>query len=339
MAKVAVLILNYNGEQHLKQFLPSIIANSADCDVIVGDNNSSDNSINLLENSFPEVRIIKLDENYGYAGGYNKLIDQLDHEYIVLVNSDIEATPGWVNPLISILDSEPNVAAVQPKIRSYNNRKKFEYAGAGGGYMDKYGYPYCRGRVFDSIEEDTGQYDDTCNVFWASGACFVVRKSVFDKFNGFDDGFFAHMEEIDLCWQINNAGYSIKYCSESIVYHLGGGTLDYTNPRKTYLNFRNGWMMLIKNLPDNNRAKLLFTRWWLDIASIIFFLIHFQFKNSLAVFKAHIYVWQNLGIIQSKRNKSLNNNQEKAITTPANYSLAWEYYVKGKKRYSELIPD
>jgi len=339
MARVAVLILNYNGEQHLKKFLPSLIANSLGCEVIVGDNDSTDNSLELLENDFPEIRIIKLDKNYGYAGGYNKLIEQLDNEYIALVNSDIEATQGWITPLVSILDSNTNVAAVQPKIRSYNNREKFEYAGAGGGYMDQYGYPFCRGRVFDAVEEDEGQYNDTCDVFWASGACFVIRKSVFDEFHGFDDAFFAHMEEIDLCWQINNAGYRIKYCGESIVYHLGGGTLSYANPRKTYLNFRNGWMMLMKNLPDDRRAKLLFARWWLDIAGFFFFLIRFQFKNAYAVIEAHIYIWRNLGMIQLKRSESSSDDQKEVEIKPSEFSLAWQYYIKGKKRYSELVPD
>jgi GT2 family glycosyltransferase len=339
MARVAVLILNYNGEQHLKKFLPSIITNSAGCEIIVGDNNSADNSLEILEKDFPDVRIIKLDKNYGYAGGYNKLIAQLDHEFIALVNSDIEATPGWIDPLVSILDSEPNVAAVQPKIRSYNNREEFEYAGAGGGFMDQYGYPFCRGRVFNTLEEDKGQYNDACRIFWASGACFIIRKSVFNEFDGFDDDFFAHMEEIDLCWRINNSGYSINYCGESTVFHLGGGTLNYTNSKKTYLNFRNGWMMLLKNLPNASRTKLLYTRWLLDIVSIFFFLIQFQFKNAYSVIKAHIYIRRNLGMIQLKRSKSINNRENEAIITPTKFSLVWQYYIKGKKRYSELIPD
>jgi GT2 family glycosyltransferase len=339
MANVAVLILNYNGEQHLKKFLPSIIKNSEGCEVIVGDNKSTDQSISLLEKEFPEIRVIELDNNYGYAGGYNKLIAQLDHEYIALVNSDIEATPGWLKPLMSILESDSQVAAVQPKILSYINRDTFEHAGAGGGYMDQYGFPFCRGRVFNSLEEDDGQYDDTCDVFWASGACFIIRKSVFDEFDGFDDDFFAHMEEIDLCWKINNGGYAVKYCGESTVYHLGGGTLSYSNPRKTYLNFRNGWMMLIKNSPSESISKLLFTRWWLDFTAVLFFLIRFQLKNAFAVIKAHIYVFQNLRIIQKKRSESLIKKYGDVKMSPSNFSLVWQYYIKGKKRYPELIPD
>lgn len=339
MAKVAVLILNYNGEQHLKKFLPSIIENSDGCEVIIGDNNSTDQSLSLLETDFPEVKVLKLDDNYGYAGGYNKLIAQLDHEYIALVNSDIEATPGWTLPLISILESDKQVAAVQPKILSYTNRDMFEHAGAGGGYMDQYGFPFCRGRVFSSIENDNGQYDDTRNVFWTSGACFIIRKSVFDDFDGFDDEFFAHMEEIDLCWQLNNAGYTIKYCGESSVYHLGGGTLNYSSPRKTHLNFRNSWLMLLKNTPSNKHIRLLFTRWWLDIIAVFYFLILFQFKNATAVIKAHIYILRNLRIIQNKQGKSLANKYGEAKMSPSKFSLVWQYYIKGKKRYPDLIPN
>lgn len=339
MAKVAVLILNYNGEHHLKNFLPSIIENSEGCDIIVGDNKSTDQSLALLGTDFPEVKVIKLDDNYGYASGYNKLIDQLDHEYIALVNSDIEATSGWMNPLISILESDKQVAAVQPKMLSYTNREMFEHAGAGGGYMDQYGFPFCRGRIFNSIEDDNGQYDDTRNVFWASGACFIIRKSVFDEFGGFDDEFFAHMEEIDLCWQINNAGYCIKYCGESSVYHLGGGTLTYSSPRKTFLNFRNSWMMLLKNLNTKGRSRLLFARWWLDLVAIFYFLTLFQFKNAFAVINAHIYIWRNLRIILNKQNELSNNKYGDVKIIPSKFSLVWQYYFKGKKVYSDLVPD
>ena len=332
MARVAVLILNYNGEQHLKKFLPSLIANSLGCEVIVGDNDSTDNSLELLENDFPEIRIIKLDKNYGYAGGYNKLIEQLDNEYIALVNSDIEATQGWITPLVSILDSNTNVAAVQPKIRSYNNREKFEYAGAGGGYMDQYGYPFCRGRVFDAVEEDKGQYNDTCDVFWASGACFVIRKSVFDEFHGFDDAFFAHMEEIDLCWQINNAGYRIKYCGESIVYHLGGGTLSYANPRKTYLNFRNNLSLLYKNIPKDQLVSAFIVRFILDGVAALKFFLEGGFHDLVAVLEAHLYFYRNFGKLKKKRKMQKQNKVSKVY----NRNIVFDYFIKGKKKYTDL---
>jgi len=339
MAKVAVLILNYNGEEHLQRFLPSIIKHSPDCEIIVGDNNSTDNSLSLLESTFPTIKVIKLDTNYGYAGGYNQLINQLDHDYIALVNSDIEATAGWIEPLISMLDNENSLAAVQPKILSYTNRDKFEYAGAAGGFIDKYGYPYCRGRVFDTIEEDQGQYDNTTNIFWASGACFIIKRSVFNKFGGFDADFFAHMEEIDLCWRLNNGGYQVKSCGKSTVYHLGGGTLHYGNPRKTYLNFRNGWVMLLKNIPANGIIKTLFIRWWLDLISIFFFILKFQVKDSVAILKAHGYIWLNRRKIKKKRKETLDNISDSRSIKPTNFSLVWQYFIKKKSRYTDLIPD
>ena len=339
MARVAILILNFNGEEHLQRFLPSIISNSPGCDLIVGDNCSTDNSIQILATSFPEVKVIKLDKNYGYAEGYNQLIRQVDNEYIALVNSDVEATPNWTEGLVSILDSTEKVAAVQPKILSFNKRQEFEYAGAAGGYLDRYGYPFCRGRIFSTLEEDLGQYNDTCEVFWASGACFMVKKSVFEELGGFDRHFFAHMEEIDLNWRMHNAGYKVMYCSESTVYHLGGGTLDYDNPQKTYLNFRNGWSMLLKNLPKAGKLSILFIRWWLDIASIFYYLLNFQLKNSLAVVRAHFYILLNLNKISKRQHGEMGQAALSPVIAPKRFSLVWQYFIKKKRRFSDLVPD
>ena len=339
MARVAILILNFNGEEHLTRFLPSIISNSHDCDIIVGDNCSTDKSVELLKTSFPDVKIIKLDKNYGYAEGYNQLIKQIDNEIIALVNSDIEATQNWTENLVTVLDSNEKVAAVQPKILSYNKRNEFEYAGAAGGFIDRYGYPFCRGRVFNTIEEDLGQYNDTREVFWASGACFMVKKAVFEELGGFDSHFFAHMEEIDLNWRMHNSGYKVMYCSNSSVSHLGGGTLSYDNPKKTYLNFRNGWSMLVKNLPKKNRATILFIRWWLDFTSIFFFLLRFQPGNSLAVVKAHFYIMANYRKIANRNTLQMNNADLDPDITPKKFSLVWQYFINNKKRFSDLIPD
>ena len=339
MARVGILILNYNGEKHLRKFLPSVIANSTGCNIIVGDNCSTDNSIQLLETTFPDIQIIKLAENYGYAEGYNQLIKQTTNEYLVLVNSDVEVTENWLEGLISILDSDKQVAAVQPKILSYNNKELFEYAGAAGGYIDKYGYPFCRGRVFNTIEEDLGQYNDNRPIFWASGACFMVKKSVFDKLGGFDSMFFAHMEEIDLNWRMYNQGYKVMYCSESVVYHLGGGTLSYDSPRKTYLNFRNGYSMLIKNLSGSSRLRILFIRWWLDMLSVFYFLFQFKLKSSLAILQAHFYIITHFRRISSKKAQTIAPERFDPVVAPKNFSLVNEYFIKNKRRFSQLIPD
>lgn len=339
MARVGVLILNFNGEDHLQMFLPSIISNSQDCDIIVGDNCSTDNSIHLLESSFQNVQVIKLDKNYGYAEGYNQLIKQVDNEFIALVNSDVEATPNWTDKLVATLDANEKIVAVQPKILSYNHRQEFEYAGAAGGYIDRYGYPFCRGRVFTTIEEDLGQYDDTREVFWASGACFMVKKSAFEELGGFDGDFFAHMEEIDLNWRMHKSGYKVMYCGNSTVYHLGGGTLSYNNPHKTYLNFRNGWLMLLKNLPKSNRTAILFIRWLLDLTSILFYVSKFQAANSFAVIRAHFYILLNINKTLNKRKDSMSHAELGPGIAPKNFSLVWQYFFKKKRRFSDLVPD
>lgn len=339
MASVAILILNYNGAHHLERFLPSIISNSADCDVIVGDNGSTDNSVDLLTNNFPEVTIMELGHNYGYAEGYNQLINKVSNDYIAIINSDVEVTANWTGPLVAELELDEMVAAVQPKILSLLDKTKFEYAGAAGGFLDKYGYPFCRGRIFDTTETDTGQYNDSCDVFWASGACFLIKRSAFVELQGFDKDFFAHMEEIDLCWRLKNIGYKIRYTSKSSVYHLGGGTLSYQSSRKTYLNFRNSWLMMLKNLDGKRINRTMIIRWLLDMLSVLYFIFSFRFASAITIFKAHFYLLANRRNISTKRltNSSLRENN---ITVDlASYSVVKQYYLKKKRKYSSLIPN
>lgn len=287
---VAVIILNWNGADLLRRFLPSVIANT-DAElarVIVADNGSTDNSLDVLKNEFPAVEVMTFDRNYGFAGGYNKAIEAVGNKYIVLLNSDVETPEGWLNPLYDFMETHPHVGAVQPKIMSYNDKTRFEHAGAAGGLLDKNGYPYCRGRVFDCVETDHGQYDAApSSIFWASGAAMTARREVYIKAGGLDSEFFAHMEEIDLCWRMQLMGYRIFAVPASRVYHLGGGSLDYKNPRKTYLNFRNNLLMMYKNLPDSTRDRKLFVRRLLDTLAWGMYVAKFDFKNAKAVFKAH----------------------------------------------------
>lgn len=289
MNKVAVIILNWNGEKLLKEFLPSVIetTDSSIADVIVVDNGSSDSSVELIRNEFSQVKLIEFSENYGFAEGYNRAIKETGYPYTVLLNSDVATTEGWVNPLYEYMEDNPNVGACQPKIRAYANKSYFEYAGAAGGFIDKNGYPYCRGRVFDTVEEDKGQYDEPISIFWATGAALMVRSELYLKVGGLDKDFFAHMEEIDLCWRILLAGYDIAAVPQSMVYHLGGGSLPASNPRKTYLNFRNNLLMLHKNLPDATRGKTLFVRRLLDTVAWAKFMLTFDFKNANAILRAH----------------------------------------------------
>jgi GT2 family glycosyltransferase len=335
MAEVAIAILNFNGEEHLKKFLPSVIEHSGGHEIIVGDNGSIDNSIEVLQKHFPSVRVVDLKNNYGYAGGYNRLIAQIDAQYIVLLNSDVEVTPGWISPLLGILKSDQTIAAIQPKILSYNNKDYFEYAGAAGGFIDKYGYPFCRGRVFGTLEKDVGQYDNDIDIFWASGACFMVNKNAFMAVEGFDESFFAHMEEIDLNWRFQANGYSIRYTGGSKVYHLGGGTLSYSSPRKTYLNFRNSWLTILKNT-QSNRIGVFSIRFLLDLVSVLFFLARFQPTNAYAVIKALVFIAFKRRKTKSKLGNSTKNSSIIAIS---DFSLVWQYYIRNKKKYRDLIPD
>ena len=338
--KTAVVILNWNGADFLKQFLPTLIkfTQNADTEIIVADNGSTDNSLSVLADDFSEVKTIVLDKNYGYAGGYNLALQQIDAEYFVLLNSDIEVTENWLNPLIDYLDSNPDTAACQPKIRSFVNRDKFEHAGAAGGFIDNFGYPFCRGRVFGFTETDNGQYDDVCEVFWATGACLVIRSEIFRKMGGFDADFFAHMEEIDLCWRLKCRGYKIVCIPESVIFHVGGGTLKMDSPYKTYLNFRNNNLMLYKNLSQKDFKKVISIRRLLDYLAAVQFFISGQMKNARSVVKARKDFKKMLPQFTEKRNENLLY----ATTVPAdstvlNKSMIWNYYFRKKKTYSELM--
>ncbi len=312
--KVAVVILNWNGSNYLKKFLPHVIANSSigNVEVVVADNGSTDDSLLVLANDFPSVRVIRLDRNYGYSSGYNLALNQVDAEYFVLLNSDVETPEGWLEPLIDFMDSHPNVGACMPKILDFNRRNYFEYAGAAGGFIDIMGYPYCRGRMLNTIEEDFGQYDEPMEIFWASGACMFVRAESFRKVDGLDDDFFAHMEEIDLCWRMKSAGFSVWCIPDSFVFHVGGGTLPNNNPHKLMLNYRNNLLMLYKNLPRKSFFPVLGVRFILDWASAIVYLITGRIRFALAVLQAHQSFWLLKSKMKSKRiainQMNVNNN-------------------------------
>lgn len=301
MKKIAVVILNWNGAKLLEQFLPSVMAYSDEAKIYLADNASTDNSIAVVKEKFPEVTIIQNEGNYGFAQGYNLALQQVEEEYYALVNSDIEVTQNWLTPIISIFDTQANIGIIQPKILDYKNKEYFEYAGAAGGFIDQLGYPYCRGRIFETIEKDNGQYDDELEIFWASGACFFIRAAVYRKLEGFDNDFFAHQEEIDLCWRAFNMGYKVKYTPASVVFHVGGATLKESNPKKTFLNFRNSLLMLTKNLPENKLVPILFMRLLLDGIAGIQFIFKGKFIHCWAIIKAHFAFYSLINKTLKKR--------------------------------------
>ncbi len=337
MKDIAIVILNWNGKKYLADFLPSVIKESSEAQIIVADNGSTDDSIEFLKTTFSTVQIIELDKNHGFCGGYNRALKQIDAKYYMILNSDVEVTPNWLIPLYQLLENNENIAACQPKIKSYHQRSHFEHAGAAGGFIDALGYPFCRGRLFEEIEEDKGQYNDTIPIFWATGACLLIRSKIFHTMGGFDEDFFAHMEEIDLCWRIKNAGHQIYYCGNSEVYHVGGGTLPKSNPRKTFLNFRNGLVLLLKNMPRFPFLSVIFSRMVLDGVAIIFFIIAGFSKDAYAVFKAHMSFYRRLGLWFSKRkrNWSLSKNNHKHPEVYVN-SIVFQHFVKKVKTYTEL---
>ncbi|HNP33389.1 MAG TPA: glycosyltransferase family 2 protein, partial [Flavobacterium sp.] len=283
---------------------------------------STDNSIALIKEHFPSITIIQNDGNYGFATGYNVALQQVEEDYYALVNSDIEVTENWLAPILSIFDSEPNIGIIQPKILDYKNKDYFEYAGAAGGFIDQYGYPYCRGRIFDTIEKDNGQYNDELKIFWASGACFFIRKEVYRKLNGFDDDFFAHQEEIDLCWRAFNLGYEAKYTPDSVVFHVGGATLNESNPKKTFLNFRNSLLMLTKNLPKNKLIPIILARLVLDGLAGIQFIFKRKFSHCWAIVKAHFHFYHLINKTLKKRKAPQRENYYHSK------SIVYSYFVK-----------
>lgn len=335
--KVAVVILNWNGKGFLEKFLPQVMAyNAPYAEVIVADNASTDDSISFLETHYPQVSIIRNNVNGGFAKGYNDALKHVDAEYYVLLNSDVEVTPRWIEPVIELMESDAGIAACQPKIRAYGNREYFEYAGAAGGFIDKYTYPFCRGRIFDSYERDHGQYDDAREIFWATGACLFIRAEMFHKASGFDEDFFAHMEEIDLCWRIKNMGHKIMYCPHSTVFHVGGGTLSKTSPRKTYLNFRNNLLLMCKNHDPHFFGLKLLARMILDGIAGIKFLLSGDVLHFNAVIKAHWSFYRMFR--QTMKKRRILQQQVKQYTTTAIYrkSIVVDYYLRGKKKFSEL---
>ena len=287
MSRVAIVILNWNGRGMLERFLPSVIKYSEGYDVVVADNGSTDDSVAFLTERYPEVRLLRFDKNYGFAGGYNMALRQVEAEYYVLLNSDVECTPHWIEPVLEMMDRDPQFAVAQPKLMMYDRRDTFEYAGGAGGFIDRYGYPFCRGRLFSTLERDHGQYEEEADIFWATGACMFVRASVWHQLGGLDADFFAHMEEIDFCWRVKQTGYMVRYCPQSTVYHVGGGTLPKSNPLKTLLNFRNNLSMLYKNLPEESLRKVMAMRMLLDKVAAVKFLMEGHWGEFIAVWKAH----------------------------------------------------
>ncbi len=336
MSKVEIVILNWNGERFLKKFLPTVVQFADEAEIVVVDNDSKDNSLSFLRKNYPEhVKIITLAKNYGFAEGYNRGLEQITAEYYILLNSDVEVTQNWWQPLIELLDKNPKIAAVQPKIRAFHNKDHFEYAGACGGFLDKYGYPFCRGRILDTIEKDEGQYDSPMKVFWASGAAMAVRASVFHEAGGFDANFFAHMEEIDLCWRMQRMGYSV-YCEpKSVVYHVGGGTLPNDSPFKLYLNFRNNLAMLYKNLQRSELLSVFFVRMCLDGIAALRFLLGGNFKAVGSIWKAHLYFYRNFSRLAQQR-KALAKASKKEVVRYEK-SILWQYFVKKRRFFSKNV--
>jgi len=338
MKKVAVVILNWNGAKMLQKYLPSVIKNTSEelADIVIADNGSTDNSLEVLKKDFPGIRTIQLKKNYGFAEGYNKALAQCEHPYFVLLNSDVEVTPRWLEPIIENLDKNPAIAAAQPKIKAWANKDMFEYAGASGGYLDQYGYPFCRGRIINEVETDNGQYDDPATVLWATGACLFIKSDVYKAMGGLDGTFFAHMEEIDLCWRIKNRGYEIMTYPESTVYHLGGGTLPNNSPRKLFLNYRNNLLLLYKNLPEKSLNKTMRIRFLLDLLSAALYVLQLKPNFALQVFKARKAYCKLKPSYKTIRNELQRKRKTNYHPEILNGSILWNFFVRGKKRFSQV---
>jgi len=338
MKKVSIVILNWNGKELLRKFLPSVIKYSPDIysEVVVADNGSTDDSLEMLRDEFPMVRLIILDRNYGFAEGYNRALEAVRSEYTVLLNSDVEVSSGWLEKPLSVLDTQPDVVAVQPKIRSERQRTFFEYAGACGGYMDKYGYPFCRGRIMHAVEEDSGQYDTDTDILWGSGACLFIRTSVYKSCGGLDAAFFAHQEEVDMCWRLRSRGYRLMCTPDSVVYHVGGATLDAENPRKTFLNFRNNLLMLYKNLPEKDLKPVMRLRFWLDYLAALKFILTGKGASAKAVYQARKAFYELKPSYVDIRKENLQKTVSSQIPELIGKSLLVQFYLKGKKTFSSL---
>lgn len=336
--KIAIVILNWNGAKLLKQFMPSVIefSHNNNTDIIVADNGSTDDSIKTLQHNFPEVKILELKQNYGFARGYNEALKQVKADYFVILNSDVEATSGWLNEPIRLMESDPTIAAVQPKILSYHQKTHFEYAGAAGGFIDRFGYPFCRGRIFNEVEEDKGQYDNSIDIFWATGACMFVRANYFHEVGGFDADFWAHMEEIDLCWRLKNRGYRIVFTPESTVFHVGGGTLSYNNPQKLFLNFRNNLWLLYKNMPENQLFYILAIRMVLDGVAAFKLLAELNLNGIKSVLKAHYHFYRSLPALRVKRKLAAKDGHYSLPPEKLRKSIVFQFYIRKRKRFGEI---
>lgn len=338
MIRTSVVILNWNGRHFLEKFLPSVVKHSSlpGVEIVVADNGSTDDSIAFLEKQFPEIRLVKFNQNFGFAEGYNKALSQIESEYYVLLNSDVEVTGSWIQPVIQLMNSDKKIAACMPKIKDFNNRDRFEYAGAAGGFIDRYGFTFCRGRIFNVVEEDHGQYKDPQEVFWASGAALFIRSGLFHMAGGLDGKFFAHMEEIDLCWRLKNRGFRIFSTGHSQVFHVGGGALPMNHPRKTYLNFRNNLYLLYKNLPSRHLKRSILNRLLLDMIAAAKFLFSLEFSNFLSVFRAHFSFFRT--VHRLKRDRKENLDKAVIFHHPEIYprSIVFDFFIRNKKKFSTL---
>ncbi|MDH5474313.1 MAG: glycosyltransferase family 2 protein [Cyclobacteriaceae bacterium] len=336
MSSTSVVILNYNGQKFLEQFLPSVIQHSRNYEIIVADNCSTDLSVSFIQEHYPDIQLIQIPENRGYSSGYNYALKQIHTEYYILLNSDVEVSKNWITPIIELMAKDPEIAAAQPKILSFHDRRKFEHAGAAGGFIDTLGYPFCRGRIFNTVENDNGQYDDEQTIFWATGACLFIRSSVFHELDGFDDDFFAHMEEIDLCWKINNIGLKTIYNPTSVVYHVGGGTLQKSNPKKTYLNFRNGLSLIYKNYSTSDLIIKFPLRIVLDWVAAFQMLSHSP-RDFISILRAH---WDFIKLLPANTKKRIAHKKKKKntriIPQVLNKSIIWEYFIKKRSKFSDL---
>ncbi|RZS93966.1 glycosyltransferase family 2 protein [Aquimarina brevivitae] len=332
--KLAVVILNWNGAQLLEEFLPSVIKNSPEATIYVADNASTDNSVQFIQTNFPSVIIVQNTTNGGYAKGYNEALEHIEADIYCLLNSDVEVTKNWLTPILKEFEEYPNTAIIQPKILDYKQKTHFEYAGAAGGYIDKYGYPFCRGRIFDTLEEDQGQFDDRQEIFWASGACLFIRKPIFEEAGKFDEDYFAHQEEIDLCWRVSNLGYQTMYIGTSTVYHLGGATLNVMNPKKTKLNFRNSLYNLVKNVNGSQVLWIIFVRLVLDGIAGIKFVFEGKFSHFIAILQAHFDFYKNLRILVNKRKKRWATKKYYLIS-----SVIIQYYIYKNIKFDQLPVD
>lgn len=332
--EIAIVILNWNGATLLERFLPSVVQYSSGAHIYIADNGSTDHSKETVADLFPQVRWIGFDENYGFAGGYNKALKQIKEPLCCLLNSDVEVTENWLDPVVNFFETNPNISIAQPKILDYIKKTHFEYAGAAGGFLDYFGYPYCRGRIFQSIEEDLGQYDDSRSIFWATGACMFIRREIFEELGGFDPRYFAHQEEIDLCWRANNQGYSVYYIGSSTVYHLGGSTLSNMNPKKTFLNFRNSLYSIIKNIAPVKAVLIVVSRLILDGLAGFMFLFQGKRKHTWAIVKAHFSFYKNAPAVYRSRLRTT-----KRVSYSHNFSIVSAYFLLLKEKFSDLVKD